>query len=144
MRFNTSTAMKIAEYIITVSYENGTPVSNLKLQKMLYFVQGEALKEHGEIAFQDTIEVWNYGPVVRIVYERYRHYGASPICKQYPTPAIIGEIKSVIDKIICRYGDQSAWDLVQETHRAGTPWRVAFDNKQQTISVRTMRDYFCG
>ena len=144
MRFNTSTAMRVAEYIITVSFDNRTPVSNLKLQKMLYFAQGEALKDYGSVAFEDQIEVWNYGPVVRTVYEKFRHYGASPICKRYDTPTINGDIKSVVDRVTAQYGDQSAWDLVQETHKNGTPWKIALDSGRSTISVRSMKEYFCS
>ena len=137
------TAMKIAEYIVTQAYEDGDPVSNLKLQKLLYYVQGEAIKMHGEPAFKEPIEVWNYGPVVRTVYERFRIFGAGPIFRKYDTSGIIGDIKNVIDSVLAEYGNLSAWDLVQETHKPETPWSIAMENGKSTISVTSMQEFFC-
>lgn len=136
-------AIKIAEYIVTQACEKGDPVSNLKLQKLLYYVQGEALKTHGESAFDESIEAWNYGPVVRSVYEKFRIFGAGPIFRKYETPSITGDIKDVIDSVIDTYGELSAWQLVQETHKPDTPWSMTMEKGQLTISMRSMREFFC-
>lgn len=136
-------AIKIAEYIVTQACEKGDPVSNLKLQKLLYYVQGEALKTHGEPAFDESIEAWNYGPVVPEVYEKFRIFGAGPIFRKYETSSIIGETKDVIDRVIATYGGYSAWELVQETHKDGTPWSEAVKNGKIKISIRSMQEFFC-
>ena len=50
----------IAKYIISYSYEQNKPVSNLKLQKLLYFVQGESYKMTGEPMFEADMEAWQF------------------------------------------------------------------------------------
>lgn len=142
MSFSTTTAMRVAEYIITKSYENRTPVSNLKLQKLLYFVQGQAIKVYGERAFTESIEAWDYGPVVRSVYLKFRIFGAGPICRAYPIVSLTDETKDLIDEVINRYNGSSAWDLVQLTHVKGTPWSDAIDSGSPTISIDSMYKYF--
>ena len=142
MSFSTTTAMRVAEYIITKSYENRTPVSNLKLQKLLYFVQGQAIKVYGERAFTERIEAWDYGPVVRSVYLKFRIFGAGPICREYPIVSLTDETKDLIDEVINKYNGSSAWDLVQLTHTKGTPWSDAIDSGSLTISIHSMYKYF--
>ena len=102
MSFCTTTAMRVAEYIITKSYENRTPVSNLKLQKLLYFVQGQAIKVYGERAFTESIEAWDYGPVVRSVYLKFRIFGAGPICREYPVVSLTDETKDSCEYAIAQ------------------------------------------
>lgn len=54
-------------------------LSNLKLQKMLFFSQALHMKLNGERLFDDEMEAWQFGPVVREVYKKYGVNGSLPI-----------------------------------------------------------------
>ena len=70
-------ALDIARYIIERCREKNRTVSNLKLQKILYFVQAEFLVTKNQPCFGETIEAWDFGPVVPEVYYEYRMYGSA-------------------------------------------------------------------
>ena len=59
--------------------ENGDFMSNMKLQKMLYYQQGFHLAYYGTPLFDEEIEAWMYGPVVPCVYEHFKNYGRQGI-----------------------------------------------------------------
>ena len=46
-------AMEIAEYAVSRRYRHDTPISNLQLQKILYFLQVIHASETGELLFAD-------------------------------------------------------------------------------------------
>ena len=60
-------ALELSKYIVTKCINDGEPISNLQLQKILYYIQRDFLRQ-GEAAFSDTIEAWQFGPVVPNVY----------------------------------------------------------------------------
>ena len=54
-------------------------VSNLELQKLLYYAQGHHLAERGTPLFDDEIQAWSHGPVVKDVYHRLKHFGSGNV-----------------------------------------------------------------
>ena len=72
-------ALDVLKYIIKRCNENGYTISNLKLQKILYFVQAEFLVCTGRVCFPENIQAWDFGPVVSEVYHRYKVYGSANI-----------------------------------------------------------------
>lgn len=75
------TALSVARYIIDYCNEIGRGISNLKLQKILYFVQAQFLVSTSNNApcFSDPIEEWDFGPLVPSVYHHYKVYGSAII-----------------------------------------------------------------
>ena len=68
-------AIDIARKIISrTDVEHGDTISNLKLQKLLYFAQGFHLAAFGEALFGEDMIVWSYGPAVPSVYDVYKKY----------------------------------------------------------------------
>lgn len=120
-------ALSVAKYIIDYST---TDVSNLKLQKMLYFIQGFALAKLDRPLFPDEIEAWTYGPVVPNVYREYMQYGALPLrgvsvfSEQIEDPSIKNFLNSLIDSM----SSYSASDLVKMTHVPESPWHKTWMN----------------
>ncbi|RKV95130.1 MAG: DUF4065 domain-containing protein [Candidatus Saccharimonas sp.] len=133
-------ANKIAAYFVKLSNaKEENDLTNLKLQKILYFAQGVWLGENkgkNEL-FSDEIEAWKLGPVVREVYSEYAVCGASPITELDIPEAIAGdnlssEIKDFLDKIWDEYGKFSASYLVSLTHQQ-TPWIKNYKEDQKLI-----------
>lgn len=71
--------MDVANYIVNEFCEQGQPITNLLLLKMLYYLQAYFLVNDKEPLFTGTIQKWGYGPVEPIVYSYFKDNGASPI-----------------------------------------------------------------
>ena len=75
-----------ADFIILRSKALNHPVTNLKLQKILYFLNAIYLVKHGEPLVDAVFEKWNYGPTIPAIYKEYRVNGGNNIIdiKTYP------------------------------------------------------------
>lgn len=122
-------ALELAKYIVTKCTNDKCPISNLQLQKILYYIQKSFLS-NGHLAFSDDIEAWQFGPVVPNVYYHFCGYGAMPIDITYDT----GISDSTIDKIIDEKRVLDPWVMVKETHKSGGAWNEIF-NKRGAHSV---------
>lgn len=134
-------ALQLAKYIVSKCIEDKHPISNLQLQKILYFVQREFLQKRGHSAFKDDIEAWRFGPVVPEVYYYFCGFGAMPISHLYGTHKIESADAPLIDGIIESRRSQRPWDLVNETHRPGSAWDQTYRNGDRgIIPVDLIRD----
>ena len=94
-------ALTIAEYIIYFANLKKSPISNLKLQKILYFNQAEFLVMKGVPCFNDEIEAWDFGPVVPKVYRKYKIYGSGDIPSDISISfSILEEDKKMISEVV--------------------------------------------
>lgn len=137
-------ALDIANYIIWYCGQKGYSISNLKLQKILYFVQAEFLVATGEACFSEKIEAWDFGPVVPEVYREYKIFGSSNI-PSFNTKSSIklkSTTKKLIDGIINECAKYTASQLVEITHNQ-TPWKEAYrSGKNATITKKSIKEYF--
>lgn len=120
-----ATASDVAKYILTLSQpEEGDYVSNLKLQKLLYYAQGFHLALRGRPLFQDSIQAWPHGPVVPGVYHIYKDNGSSaiPIPMDFSRERLTSEERDLLDEVWSVYGQFSAWKLRDMTHEE-PPWK---------------------
>lgn len=122
-------ALTIAMYIISKCFAEGRPVSNLRLQKLLYFVQLESYKRRSEPMFLDNMVAWQFGPVLRDIYYQYNMYGGSPILLSYNNLSIDTNCKQIIDDVILINENIPIWQLVDMTHEQGGPWDVTVNSK---------------
>lgn len=139
-------AQKIADYFLTlVDDEAGDSLSNLKLQKLMYYAQGFHLALLGEPLFDEPIEAWEHGPVVPSLYHKFKQYGAGPIPPSgngIDAAAYSGELRELLDEVFQVYGQYSASKLRNMTH-AEPPWVEAHNISASTvISHDSMKSYF--
>lgn len=136
-------ALEIASYIIWYCRQKGYYVSNLKLQKILYFIQAEFLATRGWPCFDEEIQAWDFGPVVPEVYHQYKYFGSSNIIEDTnENPRILGRDRSLIDEMIEECNQYSASQLVDFTHRQ-SPWMDAYQRySNNIISKESIRKYF--
>ena len=123
-------AVQLARYIVSKCIQDGCPISNLQLQKILYYVQKEFLKS-GKPAFSDDLEAWQFGPVVPSVYYLFCGFGAMPITffGNNESPIEIDPAdRNVIDQIVEEKRQLPPWDLVEETHKSGGAWDGIYQN----------------
>ena len=77
---------EVANFILVLGdqYDDGDPISPLKLQKLLYYCQGFNLGAYDQPLFKENIEAWEHGPVVVSVWRAYRKYGSRAIAVPEP------------------------------------------------------------
>lgn len=68
-------ATAIANYFIKKSKETGKPVSNMHLQKMIFFAHAAYMKQTRKPLFLDPVVAWKHGPVVEQIYHDLKQYG---------------------------------------------------------------------
>lgn len=116
-------------------------VTNLKLQKILYFAQAYYLAKLGKPLFNDNIEAWAYGPVVPMVYKKYREYGSNSIILEKDKATISVDDRENLKRIWDLFGGYSAGRLVEIAH-AHTPWKDAYNSENKVISHKSICDYY--
>ena len=121
-------ALDVAKYIIDFINKANGKITNLKLQKLLYYVQLEFLKQNRIACFCDPIEAWRHGPVVRDVYLFYRGYSDRSIPNIFtPLLEFTETDQAIINEVINRFAVQDGWDLVRMTHKE-SPWKNTWNN----------------
>lgn len=136
--------LDIAKYIILYEYENGHVVSNLKLQKILYFVQAEFLVSKGEACFKEDIVALSFGPVILEVYDKYKVYGGAGIPGLFLKKDfyILDEDKELINNVLEELRSYSASYLTKITLNQ-EPWCKSYRyNRDRVISKKLIKKYF--
>jgi uncharacterized phage-associated protein len=158
-----NSAIAVANWLITKNLDDRSNLTHLKLQKLLYFAQGLHLAYSGSPLFDDPIEAWRHGPVVRSIYnalggqEKYDEI-TEPIkgvvvkdgmCT-WGTP----EIQSVttaefMESFWPVYSKATPWGLVKTSHAKGGPWDQIMSSAEgealynnPTIPVEIIKNYF--
>ena len=138
-------AQQIAHYFLALcDRDEGEIISNLKLQKLLYYAQGFNLALNNARLFRDDVEAWAHGPVVPRVYHAYKNFGtdALPCPENFDTNSLDADTRDLVDEVFQVYGQYSAWKLANMTH-IEPPWKSAIERGQSTvISDDSMREYF--
>ena len=124
------------EYKIETNCEYITP---LKLQKLLYYIQGLALHVYGKVAFENKICAWAYGPVVEEIYHKYKIKGKEPISTPDKVEKVSEGLEKIIEIVIKSYGKYDAGSLIDLTHQE-RPWKETEKNCE--IKHELMREYF--
>lgn len=117
-------------------------ITNLKLQKLLYYQQGFHLAYFGTPLFEDDIEAWMYGPVVPSVYRKYNEFGRNGL---FSDPEITLELSKEEHDLFMQvyniYSEFSAIGLMNLTH-SEDPWKNATPGKGHVITKESMRKFF--
>lgn len=119
-------AMEVANFIIDACTRKGDPISNLRLQKLLYFTWVDYYRDTHNSLFIDPMYAWQFGPVLPEVYYEYCSYGGRPI-NLYCDNEIKPEDAQIISNILEKYQNVSVSELVERTHQQGTAWYEIFD-----------------
>ncbi len=129
-------ALSMEYKIIDMSYvaEYITP---LKIQKLLYYIQGLSAVIFNKPAFNDGIYAWSYGPVVESIYKKYK--GRAPISSPKDDIKISAGLDKIIDIVISSYGQIEAGNLIDLTH-SEEPWKNT--KRNQIIDFELIRNYF--
>lgn len=148
-----ASSLDVARYLIHLAApsedEDVDCLCHLRLQKLLYYVQGHHLASRGKPLFSGRIEAWKHGPVVKEVYAVFSGYGCQSIPpKEGADPDSLSEQEKLfIASVWEEYKQYSASALRAMTHRE-PPWEEARrgfgpqDRCNVEIQADTMRSFF--
>ena len=134
--FKEEKTIAVANFIIETAKHNNKLITNLQLQKILFFIQGYVLKETNHELFNSKFSKWQYGPVEKQTYRIFRDNGSAPITDEFENAyfddngSFIEDVplmtktnlenESLFNKIqalTINLLDIPAWKLVGLTHR---------------------------
>lgn len=120
-------AITLAKYIVTKCTQEGKPVTNLELQKILFAIQKDYLKQD-KVAFYDNFEAWQSGAIVPSVYFHFCGFGAMSIFMTYDDENIEDIIKDKdrIDKLINENRANFPWELMSDRNK--NSWEKVYQN----------------
>ena len=136
----------IADYFIWLANETGSFISNLKLQKLVYYAQAWHLALHGTPLFQEDFQAWVHGPVIPELYQKYKDFGWQPILKE-ANPELPEDIRKFLDEVAQEYFACDAYELERMTH-VEAPWTQARGNlspdapSDAVIKKEWMKEYY--
>ena len=120
----------------------GERLTNLKLQKLLYYQQGFHLAFFGTPLFAENVEAWMYGPVVPAVYDEYSAYGSSALPEVKESVSLSEDEEELFNEVYDAYREFSAIGLMNRTH-SERPWLNAVPHDRGTvISQESMMSFF--
>ena len=111
-------ARTAANNLIYIMGDAFDDLTNMKVNKLLYFAQGHYLKKYGKPLFDDKIEAWDHGPVIPDVYSTYKGYGDRPIhdYNSNAIPKVTPEAEEILFGVAREYGKYTASALRNMTH----------------------------
>ena len=136
------TAKNVSEYFLCLSDPDvGEIISNLKIQKLVYYAQGFHLALHRTKLFEEDIIAWEHGPVVESLYQEYKIFGNQAIPQpEYFEESVFSESQLMLLKEVYEvYGQFSAWKLRNMTH-SERPWLET--KKNCVIDPKLMEEFF--
>lgn len=139
-------ALDIAKKLIRMAdwdtANGGDNMTNLRLQKLLYYEQGYHLAKFGTPLFDEQIEAWIYGPVVPVVYDYYNQYGSQILPVDNDEIDLTAEEEDLFAEVFEAYREFSAIGLMNLTHKE-RPWLSALPHNRGTvISLASMERFF--
>ncbi|WP_428988964.1 Panacea domain-containing protein [Methylocapsa aurea] len=132
-------ARKIANFLLQKFDARTFDISNMKMNKLLYFIQGWGYVILDRKIIRNHFVAWEYGPVIRSIYESFKEFEAQPISApakflNYETGKLEDvafdeldhECVELVMKILPFYVEKSASELVAMTHVPGGPWESIY------------------
>lgn len=118
-------AVDIASYVINKCIDNNIRITNLKLQKLLYFIQIEFAKSDRRLIKEDFY-AYKLGPTLPDLYAEFLPYASSCLPGQEKTTDIdtIDQIK--IDSVLSQYAAKDVWELVELSSKTD-PFKYNFE-----------------
>lgn len=139
----------LANSILKRSFEESIVVTPMKLQKLLYFIYRDYLKNNHEPLFGENFQVWQYGPVLSSVYDEFKSFRASPIdrfAKDAQDRVFVineknvNEVGQSINRVWEKYKMKDGIELSKMTHEPGTAWDKAYKDERSYLKDEDILD----
>ena len=161
-----ATVIDVAKYFIYRSNQENSslddeefdydPITNMKLQKLVYYAQGACLAILDKPLFNETLEAWKYGPVSSKLYQHYKSYKNNPINEQidiqYLNKSFSPTEINVLNLVYNKFSIYTAFKLKDMSHQDAA-WKDNFhsdvlfgdimpiDAIKQSVKLRLMDEF---
>lgn len=137
----------VANYMLDAAAERGILLTNLSLQKLLFFAHAICLAERGKTLVSGYFEAWQFGPVHPAVYQAFKQAGADPISfrahafdpvsfQKRPLETLSDQAaKDICYRVVVQFGGMTAGRLVDITHAKGGPWDYVVSSAKSKANV---------
>lgn len=124
----------------------GVALTNLSLQKLLYFAHGLYLIEKKQPLVSGYFEAWQYGPVHPAAYRAFKSAGSNPITFRAESRDVLTgetraitepadpEVRALIMRVMTSYGRMSPGRLVDISHAEKAPWHFIVDKGRTSVA----------
>jgi len=150
-------ASLIAYAFVKKGIESGSPVTQMKLQKLVYFAHGLHLAADDGPLINEIFQAWKFGPVIPSIYHDYKFYGSSPISDP-DLYFVFGEASSADMKLsmlstTAEKSINATWDGLKDasavqlsnwTHKDGGPWKRYYQPGVNDVAIpnEDIKEYF--
>lgn len=137
----------VAKFFIHLANATGSYISNLKLQKLVYYAQAWHLALCDAPLFEEDFQAWVHGPVIPALYQEYKKFGWRPILEEVKEPEFPEDFNCFLNEVAQVYFACDAYELERMTHQEN-PWlkargRLPIDAPcNEIISKESMREYY--
>ena len=118
------------EYIRDFENEDTDDITNMKLQKLLFYAQSAFLAIKGVPLFNNNILAWEHGPVIPEIYDKFKINGNKGITEYN---------ENLLIDVYNLFGEYSAWGLRNLTH-SENPWKTT--KRNDVIAIDKMANTF--
>lgn len=111
-------AISVGKYIYDLYLQkHNQPIDEMKLHKLLYFIQRESLIQTNETMFDETFYGWKYGPVLKEIREAYKRNLFGAEMNSFNSNTMISNSdKKIINQIYEQYSEKDSWSLSNLSH----------------------------
>jgi uncharacterized phage-associated protein len=123
-------ARNVANEFLRQAAGQGTRLTNMELQKLVYIAHGYSLAILDRPLIKQYVEAWRYGPVIPDLYHAVRQYRSGDVTELINVlpPETLSETDSkLVGSVLSAYGRFSGPQLSTMTHREGTPWKEVYE-----------------
>lgn len=153
-------ARAVANFLLDRADELGVALTNMEVLKHIYFAHGWHLVSFGQPLVTNRIEAWQYGPVIRAVYDSFKAFDSAPITSRatltdWTTGEIVTatsdfnkEAEALITSTLAYYSGYRAFELSDMTHAPGGAWDRVWNARDGRVRLNmeitnsTIRDDF--
>lgn len=139
------TSLSIANEFIKLAQNEGKKLTNMQLQKLVFFSHGYNLAFLDTPLTTDEVRAWPFGPVYPLLYDSLRYLGSNGTDKTIPNIPEIRESdeKEIIESVWNAYREHTAYELSSISHNAGSPWSQVWNStKFGWIPNSIIKDYY--
>ena len=153
-------AKAVANYFLDRAKRDRIPMTQMKIQKLVYIAHGWHLAMLDRPLIREKIEAWRWGPVIPDLYHDLKEFGNQPVTRESVEIVIEGtavnlrapkisfadrdtdKTKILLDRVWRVYHGYTAAQLSAMTHREETPWQEMARNLKIYIPNKLIQRYY--
>jgi len=158
---NPYASIDVCNAVIEICSDRNIVLDKIKTLKLMYLCHGWHLAKYNRPLVRELFVAWKFGPVSKPAYDSMRQF--EKVIPPYYTLEsknwttgkfekkphnIVNEKINLIIEVCEFYGKLSSWELVDLTHKPGSPWDIVWNARDTTsragffISNDAIRSYF--